>query len=73
MFASAFFTALNNGFVSATISFARTLLFQTLAVLTLPIFLGIKGIWLAVTLAEVLTLVLSIVFFIKNRKRYHYA
>lgn len=73
MFASAFFTALNNGFVSAAISFARTLLFQSLAVLMLPVFLGIEGIWLAVTVAEILTLGLSIVFFIKNRKRYHYA
>ncbi len=72
MFASAFFTALNNGFVSATISFARTLLFQSLAVLILPLWLGIEGIWLAVTIAEILTLGVSILFFNKNKHVYHY-
>ena len=72
MFASAFFTALNNGFVSATISFARTLLFQSLAVLILPLWLGIEGIWLAVTIAEILTLGVSILFFNKNKHVYYY-
>ena len=71
MFASAFFTALNNGFVSATISFARTLLFQSLAVLILPLWLGIEGIWLAVTIAEILTLGVSILFFNKNKHVYY--
>lgn len=73
IFSSAFFTALNNGLVSASISFARTLLFQTLSVLILPLLIGIDGIWLAITAAELLALVVTIVFFITQRKRYHYA
>jgi len=72
VFASAFFTALNNGAVSAAISFIRTLVFQLLAVLLLPIFLGINGIWLAIVVAEVLTLMVSFFFFATKKKRYHY-
>jgi len=53
IFASSLFTALNNGLISALISFLRTLLFQVVAVLALPLFLGIDGIWLAVLTAEV--------------------
>ena len=73
IFGSSFFTALNNGILSATISFLRTLLFQAGALLILPIFFGINGIWSAVIVAEMLTLVITITFFIKYRTRYHYA
>ena len=73
IFGSAFFTALNNGAVSATISFLRTLLFQIIVVLVLPIFLGINGIWLAIVVAELMALVVTILFFITKRKQYHYA
>lgn len=73
IFGSAFFTALNNGGISAAISFGRTLLFQALAIMVLPFFLGLDGIWLAVVAAEALALVLAVFFFIRNRKRYHYA
>lgn len=72
IFSSAFFTALNNGVVSASISFARTLLFQSLMVLTLPLLLGIDGIWLAIGAAELLALFVTAAFFIKKRKQYHY-
>lgn len=72
IFASAFFTALNNGGVSAAIAFLRTLVFQTLAVLLLPALLGLKGIWWAVTAAEGLALVVSVAFIIGKRKQYHY-
>lgn len=72
IFSSAFFTALNNGLVSATISFLRTLVFQIVCVLILPIFLGINGIWLSVTLAEAMAILVTISFFLGNRKRYHY-
>ena len=72
VFASSFFTALNNGAVSAAISFMRTLVFQTAAVLLLPIVLGLEGIWWAVTAAEIFALLISIVFLAANRKRYHY-
>lgn len=70
---SAFFTALNNGAVSAAISFLRTLVFQIAAVLILPLLLGINGIWLAVVVAEALALVVTISFLAAKRKRYHYA
>lgn len=72
IYASSFFTALNNGIVSAAISFLRTLLFQIAAVLILPMIFGINGIWCAVTIAELLTLCMTIFFFIQQRKNYHY-
>lgn len=73
IFGSAFFTALNNGLLSAVISFMRTLVVQTAAVLILPVLLGINGIWLAMAVAEGITLVLTVILLIKNRKRYSYA
>ena len=73
IFASSFFTALNNGFVSAAISFFRTLVFQIAMIYILPLILGINGLWLAVVFAEILALIVSVTFFIKNRKKYQYA
>ena len=73
MFSSSFFTALNNGFVSAAISFFRTLVFQVIMILLLPRIWGINGIWLAVTFAELLSLFVCIMFLAKNRKKYEYA
>lgn len=74
IFGSSFFTALNNGVVSAVISFLRTLVFQISAVLILPIvFGGINGIWSSVTVAELLTLCITITFFVRQRRKYHYA
>ena len=72
IFGSSFFTALNNGLVSAAISFLRTLLFQIGAVLLLPKLFGIDGIWSAVVVAELLTLCITVTFFIRCRKQYHY-
>ena len=72
MFASAWFTALNNGPVSAVISFTRTLIFELGCVFLLPLILGIDGIWLAVNVAEVLALVLSAALVLGLRKRYGY-
>ena len=72
IFASAFFTALNNGGVSATISFLRTLLFQIIAVLLLPQLFGINSIWISMTVAELCALIVSVIFIISNRKKYHY-
>ncbi|MDE7333477.1 MAG: MATE family efflux transporter [Lachnospiraceae bacterium] len=72
VFASSFFTALNNGGVSAAISFLRTLVFQTLAVLLLPLILGLDGIWWAITVAETLALIISGAFIVARRKQYHY-
>lgn len=73
IWASAYFTALNNGLVSAVISFLRTLVFQIAVVLTLPLILGIDGIWLAIVVAELLALAVSVSFLIANRKKYGYA
>jgi len=72
IFASSFFTALGNGFVSAIISSSR-ILFQMITVLILPIFFMLEGIWVAVTLAEILAAVLACVFLFANRKKYNYA
>ena len=67
------FTALNDGLVSALISFARTLVFQVLAVLTLPLLWEADGIWAAVILAEGLAAILSLACFLRFRKKYGYA
>jgi len=72
IFASSFFTALNNGLVSAVISFLRTLVFQVAAILIFPVFWELNGIWLAIVFAEILALIVSTVFLIKNRKKYQY-
>ncbi len=72
IFASAFFTALNNGVVSGLISFLRTLLFQAAMILWLPLVLGIDGIWLAVVFAELLCLLVTVVLFKVNRNHYGY-
>lgn len=73
IFASSFFTALNNGVVSGAISFLRTLLFQIIMIMVLPSLWGVDGIWLAVVFAESLALVVSAVFLIANKKKYQYA
>lgn len=72
IYASSFFTALNNGIISAIISFMRTLVFQILAVLILPILFGLNGIWLSITVAEVLSLIVTITLLIRNKEKYHY-
>ena len=72
IFASAFFTALSNGPVSALISFSRVLLFQLASVLLLPLIFGIDGIWTAIVAAEFCTLLLSAVCVLKLNGRYRY-
>ena len=73
IFASSFFTALNNGGVSAAISFLRTLVFQVVMIFLLPVLFGLNGIWLAVVAAEILAVIVSSAFLIGNRKKYQYA
>lgn len=73
IFGSAFFTGLNNGTASALISFLRTLVLQVAAALLLPRVLGIDGIWLAITAAEALTLLVTAALFFAGRRKYHYA
>ena len=72
MFASAMFTAFSNGKVSAIISFMRTFVFLILGLLILPLLLDVNGVWLAVPVAELFTLVVSTVYIIKGKKQYHY-
>lgn len=72
IYASAFFTALNNGVLSAAISLSRTLVFQIGAVFIAPLVLGVDGIWCATVFAELLTLVISIAFIFRFRRKYGY-
>ena len=72
IFSSSFFTALNNGLVSAVISFFRTLVFQIAMIFILPAIWGVNGIWLAVSFAEILALIVSTIFLIINREKYQY-
>lgn len=72
IFGSSLFTALSNGLVSAVISFLRTLLFQVAAILIMPLIWGLDGIWYSVAVAEVVALVLTMVFVIKLKDKYRY-
>lgn len=72
IFASAFFTALNDGMISALISFLRTLLFQVVMIFVLPAIFGLEGIWLAIVVAELMALAISAFCFKKFGKKYHY-
>lgn len=73
IYGSAFFTALNNGKVSALISFMRTLVFETSTVMLLPLVWGIDGVWSAIIVAEACALVLTTFFLVYLRKPYGYA
>ena len=73
IFGSSFFTALNNGVVSAIISFVRTLVFESAAVMLLPMVLGSQGIWYAIIVAEAASLAMTVGFWVALRKQYGYA
>ena len=72
IYVSGFFTALNNGGVSALIAFLRTLVFQSASVLLLPLLFGVDGVWWAITAAEVFALIVSLAMLFFNRKKYGY-
>ena len=72
IFLSSFFTALNNGGVSAAISFLRTLVFQAASVILLPMALDVDGLWWAASAAEALAFVVSIGFLLAMKGKYHY-
>lgn len=72
IFGSSFFTALNNGLVSAAISFLRTMVFQVAAVLIFPLFWKVDGIWLSIVAAEVMAVVVTVMFLWGLRKKYQY-
>lgn len=72
IFGSGFFTALNDGLTSAIISFLRTLVFQTTAVILLPLLLDVDGIWWSVVFAELMAMLVFLVFLAGKRKQYGY-
>ena len=72
IFFSSFFTALSDGLTSALISFLRTLVFQIVAVLLLPIIMGTDGIWLSIVVAEFMAVLTSLFFLLLKRKKYGY-
>lgn len=72
IFGSSFFTALNDGLTSAVMSFLRTLVFQIAAVIILPLILGLDGIWLSIVIAEIMAVVVTALFIIGKRNKYHY-
>ena len=72
IFSSAFFTALNNGLISAFISFVRTLIIQVAAVLLLPLIFEADGIWISLIVAEAFASIIGIIFLIIKRKQYQY-
>ena len=72
IYGSSFFTALNDGFVSAAISFLRTVVFETAAVLILPLLFGIDGVWFSLVAAELVAATVTIVFYALKRKKYGY-
>ena len=72
IFGSSFFTALNDGLISALISFLRTLLFQVAAALIFPLILGIDGIWISIVAAELMAAIVTSLFLVTKRKKYHY-
>ena len=72
IYGSSFFTALNNGLISAIISFLRTLVFQIAAVILLPIIWKIDGIWISVVVAELMAVVVTVIFMVAMQKKYNY-
>lgn len=72
IFGSSFFTALNNGLVSALISFLRTLVFQVAAVLLFPLIWKIDGIWFSIVAAELMAALTTTAFLLGKRKQYQY-
>lgn len=72
IFGSSFFTALNDGPVSAAISFLRTLIFQVAAVILFPLIWNVDGIWVSIVAAEVMAVVVTVIFLRVKKQKYHY-
>ncbi len=72
IFGSGFFTALNNGLTSALISFLRTMVFQVVSIMILPLFWEIAGVWISIVVAEFMAVVLTGMFLKRNQKKYGY-
>ncbi|MCM1024777.1 MAG: MATE family efflux transporter, partial [Prevotella sp.] len=72
VFASSFFTALNDGGVSAAISFLRTFIFKMAAIMLLPLLFKLDGIWLADVTAEIFSFAISLIFLFAKKNKYRY-
>lgn len=72
IYASSFFTALNNGLISALISFLRTFGFMVLFIIVLPLFFNLDGVWISIPLAEFFTFIIALPCLIIYKKHYHY-
>lgn len=72
IFSSSFFTALNDGLTSALISFLRTLVFNTCTVLIFPLIWGLNGIWFSIVAAEIMAVIISLLFLATKKKKYNY-
>lgn len=72
IFGSSFFTALNDGPTSAAISFLRTLVFQVVVVVVLPLIWDVDGIWVSVTVAEIMAMLVTVFFLCVKQKKYQY-
>ncbi len=72
IYGSSFFTALNDGLTSAAISFLRTLVFQTAAVMLLPLWLGLDGVWWSIVAAEAVAALVTAVLLVRKRGQYGY-
>ncbi len=72
IWSSAFFTALEMEWYPPLSHFSGHSVFQSGAVMLLPIFLGLDGVWLAVVAAEIMALCVSAIFCVAQRKKYGY-
>ena len=72
LFGSCFFTALNDGLTSAVISFLRTLIFQTSAVILLPLIWDLDGVWMSIIVAELMAVMVTVAFLVGKKKKYKY-
>lgn len=72
VFASAFFTALSNGKISAILSVTRTLILQLVMIYVLPILLDVDGLWAVVIAVEGISLIVTVYYIFKNRNKYGY-
>lgn len=71
-FMSSFFTALNNGIISALISFMRIVVFQAVAVMVIPIWFGLDGVWSSIVVAEFFSVIVAFICLVANKKKYQY-
>lgn len=72
IYTSSFFTALNDGLISALVSILRTLVFQVICVIVFPLIWKLDGIWISIVAAEVMAIVFSFVFLKIKRGKYGY-